>query len=221
MSFCLTFFFCFNWFQSQAGKRGTLFIDPFRVQQTRMQALRVRTLISPAFPMGLNKTQGHRSPDKNEWRTSLTELVLETFPCLAHLASLWLQWYLTFFPPNKTDFSKTKKYYMYLGTFFIFIHAPLQVRMSHCSRWRRNFRHPFLEKEWHNGKLTHHINRVRETGISQLKDHLKQCPPPLLVSGHRSVNNPLTSIGLLVQTGIASVLGTFSQTFPQMWFTAQ
>lgn len=125
------------------------------------------------------------------------------------------------FFPKKDWLQKDKKNSTYLGTFFILIHASLQIRMSHCSKWPRSFRHPVLGKELHSAKLTHHINRVRETGISRLKGHLRQCPPLLLGSDHRSMNNPLTSTGLLVQTGMASLLGTFIQTFPQMWSTAQ
>lgn len=34
----------------------------------------------------------------------------------------------------KTDFSKKKTNYMDLGTFFILIHVPLQMRVSRCSK---------------------------------------------------------------------------------------
>ena len=197
-------------------------MDPFKAQKTRLQGPLSFLLSSWTW----TQYRDTINPDKNEGRTRTTELALEKLPCLIYLASMWMQWHYVVFSPQQDqlqqDKKKKKKITCILAHFsFWFI---LQSRMSHCSKWPRNFRNIFFfkEKEQHSGKMYSipYQQSLRNRDFST-KGHLQQRLPLLMGSDHRSMNNPLTSIGLLVQTGMASILGTFIETFPQMRLTAQ
>lgn len=145
------------------------------------------------------------NPDKNEGRTRTTELVSEKLPCLIYLGFMWTQWHLhVIFFLNKTNFSKILKKKKNQGC--ILAHSSfwfiLQSRMSHCSKWPRNFRNPFFFfffKEKNSTEAKNALIPYQQSLRNDFstKGHLQQRLPLLMGSDHRSMNNPLTSIGLL------------------------
>lgn len=151
-------------------------MDPFKAQKTRLQAPWGEGPLSFLLS-SLTWTQYRDTinPDKNEGRTRTTELALEKLPCLIYLASMWTQWHHVIFSPSTRPTSarlKKKKITCILAhSSFWFI---LQSRMSHCSKWPRNFRNPFFffflrKRNGTEAKCTHTISAESEKWISQLK----------------------------------------------------
>lgn len=202
-------------------------MDPFKAQQTGLQAPWGEGPLS--FLLSSWTWAQYRdtiNPDKSEGRTRTTELALEKLPCLIYLASMWMQWHYVVFSPQQDQLQQDKKKKKSHVSWHIF-HFDSYSR-AEClivlndQGISGTFFFFFKEKEQHSGKM-HSIpyqQSLRNRDFST-KGHLQQRLPLLMGSDHRSMNNPLTSIGLLVQTGMASILGTFIETFPQMRLTAQ
>ena len=149
-------------------------MDPFKAQQTGLQAPWGEGPLS--FLLSSWTWAQYRdtiNPDKSEGRTRTTELALEKLPCLIYLASMWMQWhYVVFSPQDQLQQDKKKKKITCILAHFSFWFI-LQSRMSHCSKWPRNFRNIFFFLRKRNSTVAkctpYHISRVWETGISQLK----------------------------------------------------